>query len=110
MGNVPFSDEFRIALATKELWRAILLQKKGGRYSNRKIRRLETLTGLYNCRNRTRAEIITEIKKTENNYKIIKKLSKKKRTTFLESKAQAIADESGKEKNNIYLQLITREK
>ena len=25
MGNVPFSDEFRIALATKELWRAILL-------------------------------------------------------------------------------------
>ena len=110
MGNIPYSDELRISIAGKELWRAALLRINGGKYSNRKINRLEITVGIQNSLRRSREEVNLEIIKADKHYKTVKKMAKRKRISYLEAKAKSIADEQGHDRDNVYLQLIKREK
>ena len=110
MGNIPYRDELRISIAGKELWRAVLLRINGGKYSNRKINRLETTVGIQNSLRRSREETNLEIIKADKHYKTVKKMAKRKRISYLEAKAKSIADEQRHDRDNVYLQLITREK
>ena len=109
MGAVPYSEEFRVASKTIELWRAVESKKKGAKYSMSKLRRLEKTLNIHNGLNLTLPEIKSNIQTAYKSYWKVKKEAKQHRLNYLERKAQDIADESGTDATNVYKQLMQRE-
>ncbi len=110
MGHVPYSPEVSIAGAKIELWKGVITKKKHAKYSQGKLRRLEKKIGIRNSLHATLEEAETNLKAAINEYKRLKKNAKQLRKTFLETKAEAIAKEQNGKEENIYKQLIQREK
>lgn len=106
MGMVPFSAELNIARMTIQVWRAVITKKKGCKYSNNKLRRLERATGITNALHATKEEAIEKEKLAFARYKEIRKNADQKRVGYLEDKAQAIAQETNTHKANVYQQLL----
>ena len=110
MGNTPFSDKLKLSSKQLEFWKAAKTKKTGAKYSMRKFRRLESQLGLTNTLRLTPIEIENNLKIAQSNFWKTKKSSKEHRTSFLQSKAEDIANESGIAPDNIYTQLLNREK
>ena len=110
MGGVPFSPEFQIHHSTIELWRAVMTKKRGGRYSSSKLKRLEARTNIHNSMQTSQREVEEKLKRAYKDYWTFKKDAKKARSTWLEGLANAIAIDKEQDKDNIYKQLIQRER
>ena len=109
MGEVPYSDKFRMASKKIEMWRAIESKKKGAKYSMSKLRRLERTTKIHNGLNLDLPTIKEHIKSAYKEYWAVKKEAKKHRFNYLERKAQDISNDTGTEAGNVYKQLMLRE-
>jgi hypothetical protein len=109
MGLVPYSEEINIARMTIQLWRAVILKKKGCRFSNNKLRRLERSTGITNSLHFSLEEAKQRESTAFAQYKKLKKTADQRRLTYLEDKATAIAQDTTLTTTNVYKQLIKRE-
>ena len=110
MGAIPFSLDLKLASKHLELWKAVLSKKKGLRYSMSKLRRLERQTGNSNTLLLPIPMILSKLKDSQSNYWKIKKKGNEHRTSFLLAKAEDIANDTNSSSENVYTQLLHREK
>lgn len=110
MGQVPFSDKYKLITDRIELWRAVVTKKRHCRYSQSKLRRLEKKTGIMNSLHCTIEEAQEQVTKAFTEYWEFKKSAQASRSTFLEQKAKQISAESTTGTKNILKQIITKEK
>ena len=110
LGAVPFSDKMKQAMTQIELWKAVKTKQSGARYSMNKLRRLETKAGTKNTLQITPEDVTINLKKALRTYWDIKKKGDEYRASFLQSKAEDLANDNGGEPTTIYTQLIQREK
>jgi hypothetical protein len=110
MGGVPFSAEYSEITTEMELWKAIITKKQGCKFSMSKLRRLSKKAKIIDPLGCTLEEARAKLNEITARYWEFKKTAKDTRSTFLESKASAIAEEKGQEASSIYHQLIRREK
>ena len=108
--STPCSPVLTKAGIAIELWKAVITKKTGCKYSTSKLKRLEKKVGVTNSLHHTLQEAKAKLKIAINQHKELKKNAAKLRKTFLEEKAQAIADEGTSDSANIYQQLLMREK
>jgi hypothetical protein len=109
MGMVPYSTELNKFRSEIQLWRAVIIKKKGCKYSNNKLRRLEKATGIQNSLHVTLEEAQIRESAAFKQYIHHKKTADQSRITYLEDKAAAIALNTTTDKDNIYKQLLMRE-
>ena len=110
MGAVPFSVELNQRRLELELWKAVETKKSGCVYSWTKLRRLIKKVGIGNPMQLSLEEVKMKVKEAYSAYYATKKNSKKLRLTFLEEKARDLAAEKNLQTENVYNQLIQREK
>ena len=110
MGAIPFSVELKLASKRLELWKAALTKKSRSHYSMNKLRRLESQVGVTNVLHLSTQSIKDKLKEAKLSYWKIKKKGDEHRTSFLMTKAEDMANDSQGSPDNIYTQLINREK
>ena len=110
MGAVPFSPTIKRAGATVALWEGVLKKKRRCVFSQSRLRQLEKDTGIRNSMHCTVEEAQANLRLAKANHKRVKKDAKHLREKFLEEKAKAIAEEGTTSQENVYKQLIQREK
>ena len=110
MGEIPFSAELKLAMTRLELWKAVYTKKTGAKFSMTKLRRLESQAGLNRSLHFSLDEVKSNLKDAQKSYWTIKKKGEEHRSSFLLAKAQDIANENNGTADNIYTQLLQREK
>ena len=110
MGAVPFSVELNSKRQTIELWKAIETKKSGCTYNWTKLRRLNKRSKVSNPMALPLPQVKDNLQQAYTDYYKTKQESKKLRLTFLEEKARDLAAEKDLDKDNVYSQLIQREK
>ena len=110
MGAVPYSPTIKKAGATVALWEAVLKKKRRCVFSQSRLRQLERDTGIRNSMHCTIDEATAHLRLAKTKYKRVKKDAKQLRVKFLEEKAKSIAAEGTSSQENVYKQLIQRER
>ena len=109
-GQVPYSPELQKARIEIELWSAAKTIHTGRKYSSRKFRRLETKTGIFETLKKNKDALESGVQCAYQNYWKLKNMAERLRTSFLETKAESIAEESNLTSDNVIRQLIQRER
>lgn len=109
-GNVAFSPEVQTAGKAIQLWKGVIKKKLRCQYSSSKLSRLAKAVKVDNPLQYSLDEARAKQAEAEAHYYTLKKQSKQIRQTFLQEKAAAMSHESGVDVDNIYQQLVTREK
>ena len=110
MGNVPFSPTIVKARLSIELWKGVVTRKRGSKFSSKKLHRIERKIGITNSMNCTLDQAIQKEDKARSEYNQLKKDANKLRYKFLKQRATELAETSNTTSDNIYNQLIEREK
>ena len=110
MGRLPFSPETATAQTNLELIQAVITKKKGRKYSSRKLRRLEKKVGRSKTMNMSLTKAEEELKKARSHFWECIKNAKYLRQTFLEKRAQELAQEKDTKQEAELKQLLAREK
>ena len=108
MGSIPYSPELNLAQSMIELWKAVRTKKRGAKYSNNKLRRLEKKVKIFNTLQTTAAEAEQNEKRAWKNYWEIKRSAQKLHETYEEGKSRAIAISIGKEFETIHSQRMNQ--
>ena len=109
VGGVPFSPQLQKQKTTIEVWEAVTKKKCGRTYSTNKIRRLAKKANIHNPMHKSLDEARQLTKEAYKEYYQIKKKAHKLRGTFLDRKAEAIAEEKDMKKATIIKQMKHRE-
>jgi hypothetical protein len=109
MGNVPFSPTIIATCEILQLWKGVKTRQSGRRFSLKKIKRLEKKHHIQDAMKLSKSEVEAKIRDTMSRYKKQKKEAQMLRTTFLQGKAEAMAEESNTEVEKILKQLLTHE-
>ena len=110
MGGVPYSIELTEARTKIEMWKTIISWKLGRRINIKYLRRLEKKAGLQGSRNTNLREAKIALAQSFTDYWDVKRQADELRVTFLQKKAKELAKDKKLEVNNVYLQMIMREK
>ena len=109
MGNVPFSPTIIATCEILQLWKGVKTRQSGRRFSLKKIKRLKKKHHIQDAMKLLRFEVEAKIRDTMSRYKKQKKEAQMLRTTFLQGKTEAMAEESNTEVEKILKQLLTHE-
>ena len=109
MGNVPFSPTIIATCEILQLWKGIKTRKSGRKFSLKKIKRLEKKHKINDAMGYSEKEVEAKIRDTMKKYKKQKKDAQRLRTTFLQGKATAMAEENNTEVEKILKQLLDHE-
>ena len=109
MGNVPFSPTIIKTCEVLQLWKGVRTRKLGRKFSLKKIRRLEKKHNIQNPLQLPLAAIERNIKITMTLHKQQKREAQELRTTFIQGKASAMAEENNTAVEKILKQLLDHE-
>jgi hypothetical protein len=109
MGNVPFSPTIIATCEILQLWKGIKTRHAGRKFSLKKIKRLEKKHKIQDAMGYTVHEVEAKIRDTMKVYKTQKKEARMLRTTFLQGKASAMAEENNTAVEKILKQLVDHE-
>ena len=107
MGRLPFSPETSKAQTTIELIQAVITKKKGLKYSSRKLRRLEKKAGKFKTMNMSLYQAEEALEQARKHFWECIKNAKFLRQSFLERRAEELAQEKETKQEAELKQLIT---
>ena len=110
MGNIEYSPLLNKSRLTIKLWRGAIKKKSGGKFSTKKLKRLEVKTQINNSMGFTLDEMKIKENHAWKEYWKNKNKAKELRESYLEQKASALEECSNLTKANIIKQILTREK
>ena len=108
-GGVPCSPEIQLQRTTIELWEGVSKKKAGRTYSTNRIRRLAKKVKIHNPLHKSLSEARELTKAAYTEYYNLKKKAHKLRGTFLDWKAEALAEAKNTKKSSVIKQLKHRE-
>lgn len=110
VGGVAYSDTIAKAGKNIQLWKGVIKKKLGCKFSSEKLKRLAKATDIENPMQYSVEEARMKQQEAIAHYYTLKKQASQLRKTYLQAKASAIANESNTDEDNIYKQLMQREK
>ena len=110
MGNIEYSPLLTKSRLTIELWKGAIKKKLGGKFSTKKLKRLEQKVQVSNSMAQTLEEMQTKESNAWKEYWKNKKQAQQLRESYLEQKATALEESSNLTKANIIKQILTQEK
>ena len=108
-GDVPFSPQRQKQHTTMELWEAVSTKKCGRKYSTNRIRRLAKKANIVHPLHKSLNEARKLTKQAYQDYYAMKKKAHKLRGTYLDRKAEALAEAKDMKKSTVIKQLKHRE-